>query len=122
MMHNHRCNLYWTGAFNKYGMDYLALANHLRPSGRDDEGHSYPGGDVPFLQSAIDYEVPKTNQLQNEGKYAGKTIFSGFEWDAPGHDHVAVGIMTDEPNSEKSLKAAYQFEYMFSHKNSSQLV
>ena len=102
------------GAFNKYGMDYLALANHLRPSGFDDEGHSLPGKNIPFQQGAMEYEVPKTNQLQNEGKYAGKTIFSGFEWDAPGHDHVAVGIMTDEPNSEKALKAAYQFEYMFS--------
>jgi len=102
-------------AFNKYGMDYLALANHLRPSGRDDEGHNVPEGrDIPFLQGAMEYEVPKTNLFQNEGKYAGKTVFSGFEWDAPGHDHVAVGILTDEPNSEKSLKTAYQFEYMFS--------
>lgn len=100
-------------AFTKYGLDWLATANHLRSSRRDDDGHNIPGGSVPLSKGAIQYEVPKVNAWQNAGLYPGKTIFSGFEWDIPTHDHAAIGILTDSPGSSKALKAANQFEYMF---------
>ncbi|UKS30945.1 S-layer homology domain-containing protein [Paenibacillus sp. HWE-109] len=100
-------------AFTKYGLDWMATANHLRSSKRDDEGVDVPGGPIPFSQGAINYEVPKVNSLQNAGKYPNKTIFSGFEWDIPKHDHAAIGILTDNPGSNQALKAANQFEYLF---------
>ncbi|MEC0227826.1 S-layer homology domain-containing protein [Paenibacillus alba] len=100
-------------AFDKYGLDWIATANHLRSSKRDDEGVDVPGGPIPFSQGAINYEVPKIKALQAAGKYEGKTIFSGFEWDIPKHDHAAIGILTDTPGSAEALKAANQFEYLF---------
>ncbi|OPH56354.1 hypothetical protein BC351_28045 [Paenibacillus ferrarius] len=100
-------------AFTKYGLDWLATANHLRSSGRDDEGTKVPSGPIPYSKGAINYEVPKVNAIQNAGSYSNKTIFSGFEWDIPTHDHAAIGILTDTPGSSKALKAANQFEYLF---------
>ncbi|WP_205516237.1 S-layer homology domain-containing protein [Paenibacillus sp. SYP-B3998] len=103
-------------AFTTYGLDWIATANHLRSSKRDDEGVDVPGGPIPFSQGAINYEVPKIKALQAAGKYAGKTIFSGFEWDIPTHDHAAIGILTDNPGSTEALKAVNQFEYLFTNR------
>ncbi|OPA74364.1 S-layer protein [Paenibacillus selenitireducens] len=104
-------------AFDTYGFDWIATANHLRSSKRDDTGADIPGGPIPFSKGAMEYEVPKIKQLQAQGKYAGKTIFSGFEWDMPSHEHVSVGILGNEPNSEATLKAANQFEYLFTNRD-----
>ncbi len=104
-------------AFDTYGFDWIATANHLRSSKRDDTGVDIPGGPIPFSKGAMEYEVPKIKQLQAQGKYAGKTIFSGFEWDMPSHEHVSVGILGDQPNSEATLRAANQFEYLFTNRD-----
>ncbi|MFU1798572.1 S-layer homology domain-containing protein [Paenibacillus azoreducens] len=106
-------------AFDKYGFDWIATANHLRSSKRDDKGNDIPGGPIPFSKGAMEYEVPEIKKLQEQGKYAGKTIFSGFEWDMPSHEHVSIGILGDEPNSEAMLKAANQFEYLFTNRDAS---
>jgi hypothetical protein len=103
-------------AFDKNGLDWLFLADHLRMSGRDDEGTSVPGGPIPMSKGIIDFQTPVIKQLQASGKYAGKTIFSGFEWDMPQYDHAAVGIVTNEPGSEAALKANNQFEYLFTNR------
>ncbi|MNO26026.1 Endoglucanase precursor [compost metagenome] len=104
-------------ALEKNGLDWLALADHLRVSDRDDEGAALPGGSIPMSQGIASYQMPIIKQLQAEGKYAGKIIFSGFEWDMPQYDHAAVGIVTDEPGSEAALKAINQFEYLFSNRD-----
>ncbi|WP_225446134.1 S-layer homology domain-containing protein [Paenibacillus rhizovicinus] len=106
-------------ALTKYGYDFIMLADHLRSSGRDDTGAAIPSGPIPLSQGLLDYQVPKTKALQAEGKYAGKTIFSGFEWDIPSHEHGSVGILTDEPGSDAALKAANQFEYLFTNRDAS---
>ncbi|WP_155703163.1 S-layer homology domain-containing protein [Paenibacillus psychroresistens] len=103
-------------AFTKYGLDWIATANHLRSSKRDDNGADVPGGPIPFSQGAINYEVPKVKALQAAGNYSDKTIFSGFEWDIPKHDHGAIGILSDTPGSVEALKAANQFEYLFTNR------
>ncbi|WP_246309503.1 hypothetical protein [Paenibacillus alginolyticus] len=67
--------------FDKYGMDWIALSDHLRMSKRDDEGKDIPGGPIPLSKGIIQYQAPKIKQLQDEGKYKNKIIFTGFEWD-----------------------------------------
>ncbi|MGN7762144.1 immunoglobulin-like domain-containing protein [Paenibacillus sp. 22594] len=104
-------------AFDKNGLDWLFLADHLRVSDRDDAGTALPGGSIPLSQGIAAYQTPVIKQLQAEGKYAGKIIFSGFEWDMPQYDHAAVGIVTDEPGSEAALKAINQFEYLFTNRD-----
>ncbi|NBD27147.1 S-layer homology domain-containing protein [Paenibacillus glycinis] len=104
---------------DKFGLDFIMLADHLRSSKRDDTGAEIPGGPIPLSQGILDYQVPKTKALQAAGKYAGKTIFSGFEWDIPSHEHGSVGILSDEPGSPAALKAANQFEYLFTNRDAS---
>lgn len=100
----------------KYGLDWIALTDHLRLSKRDHNGVDIPGGSIPMSQGMNEYQVPQIKALQEAGKYAGKTIFSGFEWDMPTHEHVGVGILTDEPNSTEALEAANEFEYRFTNR------
>lgn len=104
-------------AFEQNGFDWMALADHLRVSDRDDEGVNLPGGSIPMSQGIVDYQNEKIKKLQAEGKYAGKIIFSGFEWDMPQYDHAAVGIVTDHPGSAEALKAINQFEYLFTNRD-----
>ncbi|CAH1054310.1 S-layer homology domain-containing protein [Paenibacillus pseudetheri] len=104
-------------AFEQNGFDWMALADHLRVSNRDDEGVNLPGGSIPMSQGIVDYQNEKIKKLQAEGKYAGKIIFSGFEWDMPQYDHAAVGIVTDHPGSAEALKAINQFEYLFTNRD-----
>lgn len=103
-------------AFDRYKLDWAALSNHLRMSGRDHTGLAIPGGSIPFSTGMARYEVPFIKQAQAAGRYAGKIIFSSFEWDMPTHDHVNIGIGTDDPMSEKSLRAVAEFEYLYTNK------
>ncbi len=102
-------------AFEKNGLDWLALSEHLRLSSKDNDGNTLPSP-IPASKGIALYQAPKIKQLQESGKYAGKTIFTGFEWDMPTYDHVNVGIMTDEPGSDEALKAINQFEYLFTNR------
>ncbi|MFH0130012.1 S-layer protein [Variovorax sp. VaC1] len=115
-------------AFDRFGLDWAALSNHLRESSYDNDGNTLPaaisfprfdsnGNPLPsviaFSTGMALYEVPRIKALQASGKYADKTIFSSFEWDMPTHDHGNVGILTDNPMSDAALKAVSQFEYLF---------
>nr|WP_154896160.1 S-layer homology domain-containing protein [Paenibacillus xylanexedens] len=103
----------------QYGLDWIALTDHLRLSKRDHNGIEIPGGSIPMSLGMNEYQVPQIKALQEQGKYEGKTIFSGFEWDMPTHEHVGVGILTDEPNSTEALEAAKEFEYRFTNRDAS---
>ncbi|WP_084165547.1 S-layer homology domain-containing protein [Paenibacillus massiliensis] len=105
-------------AFEQNGLDWVALSEHLRMSGRDEDGNTL-GSPIPVSKGIALYQAPKIKELQDAGKYAGKTIFSGFEWDMPTYDHVSVGIITDDPGSPAALKAINQFEYLFSNRDAS---
>ncbi|WP_169090612.1 S-layer homology domain-containing protein [Paenibacillus sp. PL91] len=94
-------------AFETYGLDWLAISDHLRTSKRDDDGHDISGGPIPLSQAIVDYQTKKIKQLKDSGKYQGKITFTGFEWDMPTYDHMGVGILDD------SMKASSQFEYLF---------
>ncbi len=103
-------------AFDRYKLDWAALSNHLRLSDRDNTGAAIPGGSVPFSTGMARYEVPFVKQAQAAGRYAGKIIFSSFEWDMPTHDHMNIGIGINDPMSAKSLRAVAEFEYLYTNK------
>ena len=103
-------------AFDRFGLDWAAISNHLRLSSYDNDGNRLPAP-IPFSLGMAKYEVPRIKALQAGGKYADKTIFSSFEWDMPTHDHGNVGILTDNPMSDAALKAASQFEYLFTNRD-----
>jgi hypothetical protein len=103
--------------FDKYGMDWIGISDHLRLSSRDDEGNPIPGGPIPMSQGIMQYQAPKIKQLQDAGKYRNKIIFSGFEWDMPTYEHVGIGIVGDKAGSTESLKAVNQFEYLFTNRD-----
>lgn len=100
-------------AFTANNLDWMALSNHLRVSDRDSTGTAIPGGSIPFSKALANYEVPAVKQLQADGRYPGKLIFSTFEWDMPTHDHVNVGIFSGSPALATALKGANEFEYFF---------
>lgn len=104
-------------AFNKYGMDWIAISDHLRTSSRDDEGNPIPGGSIPLSKGIIQYQAPKIKQLQDAGEYKNKIISTGFEWDMPTYEHVGIGILTDKPGFAEGLKVSNQFEYLFTNRD-----
>ena len=103
--------------FERYDLDWMALSNHLRLSGRDHTGAALPGGSIPFSQGLVDFEKPYVEQAQADGRYAGKTVFSTVEWDMPSHDHVNIGIGMEDPYGEESLRAVAEFEYLFTNRD-----
>ncbi|MFM9925927.1 S-layer protein [Variovorax sp. H27-G14] len=103
-------------AFDRFGLDWAALSDHLRLSSYDNDGRLLPA-QIPFSEGMAKYQVPRIKALQAGGKYADKTIFASFEWDMPSHDHGNVGILTDAPMSAAALKAASQFEYLFTNRD-----
>lgn len=103
-------------AFTASNLDWMALSNHLRVSDRDPAGTAIPGGSVAFSKGMADYEVPAVKQMQADGRYPGKLIFSAFEWDMPTHDHMNVGIFSGSPALAPALKAANEFEYFFTNR------
>lgn len=104
-------------AFDTYGLDWVALSNHLRTSSRDHTGAAIAGGPIAFSKALELYEAPVVKAMQENGKYVDKLIFSSFEWDMPTHDHVNVGILGEEPMSAAMIKAVAQFEYLFTNRN-----
>lgn len=78
-------------AFTTHGLDWMAVTNHLRSSKYDNNG-TLLAAPVAFAYGMEAYETPRIKALQAAGTYSNKLIFSGFEWDAPAHDHIGVGI------------------------------
>jgi hypothetical protein len=89
-----------------YGLDWMAVTNHLRVSTRDEKGVTL-AAQIPMSLGVERYEAPHIQALQAAGTYADKLIFSGVEWDMPTHDHIGVALMD---GSTKGLK---EFEYLF---------
>ena len=68
--------------------DFIVLTDHLRNSPRDPDGNDKPTA----RWEAIQDQLVKINELQAAGKYAGKLIYPGFEWDMMGLDHVQLPL------------------------------
>lgn len=99
-------------AFGSYGLDWMALSNHLRVSTRDALGAPL-ATPIPMSIGAERYEVPRVQALQTGGTYADKLIFSGFEWDMPTHDHVGIGLFEGVDKLSASTRGMKEFEYLF---------
>ena len=99
-------------AFTTFGLDWMAVSNHLRVSTRDEKGTKLDTS-IPMSIGAERYEIPRVQALQASGTYADKLIFSGFEWDMPTHDHIGVGIFQGTDKLTTSTKGMKEFEYLF---------
>lgn len=103
-------------AFNTYGLDYLFLADHLRSGsdGSELDANANPLGTKIAMSNAMQlYQLPKIQSLLSSGKYNGKVIYTGNEWDMPMHDHVSVGLLTNGKNEQAPVEAVKQFQYLF---------
>jgi hypothetical protein len=99
-------------AFTTFGLDWMAVSNHLRVSTRDEKGAKLDTS-IPMSVGVERYEIPRVQALQAGGTYADKLIFSGFEWDMPTHDHIGVGIFQGTDKLTASVKGMKEFEYLF---------
>ncbi len=99
-------------AFTSHGLDWMAVTNHLRSSKYDHDGHLLPAP-IAFAYGMDAYELPRVKALQSAGTYDKKLIFSGFEWDAPTHDHMGIGIFEGSGGLTSSARAAQEFQYVF---------
>lgn len=99
-------------AFTTFGLDWMALSNHLRVSTRDEKGATL-ASTIPLSVGVERYEIPHVQALQAAGTYADKLIFSGFEWDMPTHDHIGIGLFQGTDKLTSSTKGMKEFEYLF---------
>lgn len=102
-------------AFTSFGLDWMAVTNHLRVSTRDENGVTLASS-IPMSIGAEKYEIPHVKALQAAGTYADKLIFTGFEWDMPTHDHVGIALFDGENANTKGMK---EFEYLFTTRDES---
>jgi hypothetical protein len=107
---------------NEFGLDWWANSEHGGSRNRDGEGHLwtdptyYPTnpilGDVKGnpqemwrWQSLRDYVFPDI--LLNRGLYPDKKIFSGLEWNVPGHEHCSTGIVADDASAISAFESQF---------------
>jgi len=99
-------------AFTTYGLDWMAVSNHLRSSKYDNDANLLPAP-MAFAYGMESYEMPRIKALQAVGSYDKKLIFSGFEWDTPTHDHIGIGIFDGGSTLATSANAVKEFQYAF---------
>lgn len=99
-------------SFTAYGLDWMAVSDHLRVSTRDEKGTTLAAS-IPMSTGIERYQIPHLQALQAAGTYAGKLIFSSVEWDMPTHDHINIGIFEGTDKLATSTKGLKEFEYLF---------
>lgn len=96
-----------------FGLDYLAVSNHLRNNSRNNQGNENLS---QLLSTSLnDYELPYLNRFQKQ--HQNKLLISSFEWDVPTHDHMNVGILYPLEEVASKVAVTRYFEYRFSLKN-----
>ena len=98
----------------QYGtpFDYFMLADHLRNSPRNPDGTV----NETARWSAIGAQQREIEKLQIQGKYDGKIIYSGFEWDMMALDHASVALIDE--NGEVPFQGIRAFEWLYSYDTS----
>jgi hypothetical protein len=99
-------------SFTVYGLDWMAVSDHLRVSTRDEKGATLAAS-LPASIGIERYQIPRLQALQAAGTYANKLIFSGVEWDMPTHDHIGIGVFEGSDKLVTSTKGLKEFEYLF---------
>lgn len=103
-------------AFAGYGLDWMAVSDHLRLSGRDNNGVNL-AAPIPLSTGIERYQQPRIQALQAGGTYADKLIFSGFEWDMPGHDHIGIALFKGSSALVSDPRGSNEFEYLFTNRD-----
>ena len=98
----------------QYGtpFDYFMLADHLRNSPRNPDGTV----NETARWSAIGAQQREIEKLQIQGKYDGKIIYSGFEWDMMALDHASAALIDE--NGEVPFQGIRAFEWLYSYDTS----
>ena len=91
-------------AFGTYGLDWFANSEHGGFSSRDPFGNAVSPSQ-PRWWSLRNWSYPVIRDLRP--LFPGNTLIQGLEWNAPTHEHVSVGIVSNEPS------AVAEFEYRF---------
>ena len=103
---------------NEFGLDWWANSEHGGSRNRDGEGVSwlntskYPvnpilgdnaaSGNMWRWQSLRDFAFPDI--LDARRLYPDKKIFSGLEWNVPGHEHCSTGIVAEGCKRHQRLR------------------
>ena len=106
---------------NEYGLDWWANSEHGGGRNRDGNGifwdtyvpnpilgDNATSGGHPLMwrwQSLRDYVFPQI--LTTRSLYPERKVFSGFEWNVPGHEHSSTAIVAE------GAEAISAFEYQF---------
>jgi hypothetical protein len=93
--------------FRSSDLDYLMLSDHLRYSDSNPDGVS--GTTARYI--GIAQQLREIKSLKAQGKYAGKIIGSGFEWDMPGLDHASACVLNKK--GEVDINGTHGFEWLF---------
>ena len=104
-------NLLDTG-FEKNGLDYLVMADHLRMTNTNAENQPL-GSNIAYYKALSNYLLPYLDRLQSNGKYQDKILYTGFEMDLQGFDHVSVAMLPENGN-EVPVDGVKEFEYYYS--------
>lgn len=108
---------------NSYGLDWWANSEHGGRRATDGNGLSWneyapnpikgdyastygtDGVVMARWQSLAEYVFPDI--LRNRLLYPDRKIFSGLEWNVPGHEHCSTGIVADDA----SAISAFEFQF-----------
>ena len=109
---------------NEFGLDWWANSEHGGRRNRDGKGVNwldttrYPenpilgdnpdAGNMYRWQSLRDFVYPDI--LDTRDLYPPKRIFSGVEWNVPGHEHCSVGVVSETMGPLAISAFEYQFD------------
>jgi hypothetical protein len=81
----------------------------------DNAGTGYGGKKNMWRwQSIQEYQVVATNEVYQR---TGKPVWTGVEWQVPGHEHATVGILDGQFDENPNANALAQFEYLFDYRD-----
>ena len=95
--------------------DFLGLADHLRQSYNGVDGQGNGQYNTAFYVAA-QTQIRELEKLQVKGLYTDKLLNTGFEWDMPGLDHAAVGVLDEDGNP--SIDGIHAFEWLYASQSS----
>lgn len=102
----------------EFGLDWMANSEHGGAYNRDPSGQPWssatellgnpPKGNMWRWQSLWQYSYPIIAEAR--GTYPEKRIIQAYEWNAPTHEHISVGIVGA---AEDGGRAVARHEYLF---------
>ena len=114
------------GKDNEYGLDWWANSEHGGERNRNGDGVFWDELDPPVAilgayeesgghqemwrwQSLRDYVFPEI--LDARSLYSDRKIYSGLEWNVPGHEHCSVGVVGTGGSLDASAVSAFEYQF-----------